>query len=84
MRVLVYIGWYWLKWNDGTLLKRFVLSTRRLKRGAICLWGRQRWQVEDWFKTTKHCFGLHRCGQFILQGIYRYLLVYMIAFVLSH
>ncbi|MEO0941905.1 MAG: IS701 family transposase, partial [Cyanobacteria bacterium J06642_12] len=84
MRVPVYIGWYWLKRDDGTRVKRFVLSTRRLKRGGIYFWGRRRWQIEGWFKTAKHRFGLHRFGQSTLQGIYRYLLVCMIAFVLAH
>ena len=84
MTVPVYVGWYWLKRDDGTRVKRFVLSTRRLKRGAIYFWGRRRWQIEGWFKTAKHRFGLHRFGQSTLRGIYRYLLVCMIAFVLAH
>ena len=84
MRVPVDIGWYWLKRDNGTRLKRFVLSTRRLKRGAIYFWGRRRWQIEGWVKTAQHRFGLHRFGQSTLRGVYRYLLVCMIAFVLAH
>ena len=26
-------------------------------------WGRRRWQIEGFFKTAKHRFGLHRFGQ---------------------
>ncbi|MGK7910800.1 MAG: transposase [Synechococcus sp.] len=84
MKVPVYVAWYWLKRDDGTRVKRFVLSTRRLKQGAIYFWGRRRWQIEGWFKTAKHRFGLHRFGQSTLRGVYRYLLVCMIAFVLAH
>lgn len=84
MRVPIYICWYWLNRDNGTRVKHFVLSTRRLKRGAIYFWGRRRWKCEGWFKTAKHLFGLHRFGQSTLRGVYRYLLVCMIALVLAH
>ncbi|MBD2345010.1 hypothetical protein [Anabaena subtropica] len=30
-------------------------------------------QIEGWFKTAKHRFGLHRFGQGTLLGMYRWL-----------
>lgn len=39
---------------------------------------------EGWFKTAKHRFGLHRFGQGTQQGVYRWLVLSLIAFVLAH
>jgi hypothetical protein len=37
-----------------------------------------------WFKTAKHRFGLHRFGQGTLLGVYRWLVLSMIAYLLAH
>ena len=37
-----------------------------------------------WFKTAKHRFGLHRFGQATLLGVYRWLVLSLIAFILAH
>jgi len=37
-----------------------------------------------WFKTAKHRFGLHRFGQGTLLGIYRWLVLSLISYVLAH
>lgn len=37
-----------------------------------------------WFKTAKHRFGLHRFGQATLKGIYRWLVLSLIAYLLAH
>jgi hypothetical protein len=66
----VTISWYYLKRDNGKLEKRFVLSTKALKGSTITWWGKRRWQIEGWFKTAKHRFGLHRFGQATLKGIY--------------
>ncbi len=79
----VTISWLFLK-RDGKLEKRFVLSTRPLKGSTITWWGRRRWSIEGFFKTVKHRFGCHRFGQQTLLGVYRWLLVCLISFVLTH
>jgi hypothetical protein len=80
----VCLSWYYLKRDNGKLEKRFVLSTRPLKGSTITWWGRRRWQIEGWFKTAKHRFGLHRFGQGTLLGVYRWLVLSLIAYILAH
>ncbi|BAZ40470.1 hypothetical protein NIES4101_64310 [Calothrix sp. NIES-4101] len=52
-----------MKRDNGKLEKRFVLSTRPIKASTLKWWGKRRWQIEGWFKTAKHRFGLHRFGE---------------------
>lgn len=80
----VWVSWFYLKRHDGKLEKRFVLSTRPLKASTITWWGKRRWQIEGWFKTAKHRFGLHRFGQGTLLGVYRWLVLSFLSFVLAH
>ncbi|MDZ4876633.1 MAG: IS701 family transposase ISAcma37 [Chroococcidiopsis cubana SAG 39.79] len=80
----VTISWYYLKRDGGKLEKRFVLSTKALKGSTITWWGKRRWQIEGWFKIAKHRFGLHRFGQATLKGIYRWLVLSLIAYLLAH
>jgi hypothetical protein len=80
----VCLSWYYLKRDNGKLEKRFVLSTKPLKGSTITWWGRRRWQIEGWFKTAKHRFGLHRFGQGTLLGVYRWLVLSLIAYILAH
>ena len=80
----VSVSWYYLKRDNGKLEKRFVLSTKPLKASTITWWGRRRWQIEGWFKTAKHRFGLHRFGQGTLLGVYRWLVLSLIAYILAH
>ncbi|HEY9728789.1 MAG TPA: transposase [Chroococcales cyanobacterium] len=80
----VCISWYYLKRDNGKKEKRFVLSTKSLKGSTITWWGKRRWQIEGWFKTAKHRFGLHRFGQGTLLGVYRWLVLSLIAYILAH
>jgi hypothetical protein len=80
----VCVSWYYLKRDNGKVEKRFVLSTKQLKGSTITWWGRRRWQIEGWFKTAKHRFGLHRFGQGTLLGVYRWLVLSLIAYILAH
>ncbi len=80
----VSVTWYYLKRDDDKLEKRFVLSTKPLKASTISWWGKRRWQIEGWFKTAKHRFGLHRFGQGTLLGVYRWLVLSLIAYILAH
>lgn len=79
----VTIAWFYLK-HDGKLQRRFVLSTRPLKRSILIWWGKRRWAIEGFFKTAKHRFGLERFGQGALRGVYRWLDICLIAFLLAH
>lgn len=80
----VTVSWYYLKRDRGRLEKRFVLSTRPLKASTIKWWGKRRWQIEGWFKTAKHRFGLLRFGQGTLLGMYRWLILSLIAYLIAH
>ena len=46
--------------------------------------GRRRWQIEGFFKTAKHRFGLHRFGQQTLLGVYRWMVLSLVAYLLAH
>jgi hypothetical protein len=78
------VAWYYLKRSNGKLEKRFVISTRPLKASTIKWWGKRRWQIEGWFKTAKHRFGLHRFGQKTLLGMYRWLILCFTAYLIAH
>ncbi|WP_199327240.1 transposase [Nostoc sp. FACHB-888] len=80
----VTVSWYYLKRDKGKLEKRFVLSTRPIKASTLKWWGKRRWQIEGWFKTAKHRFGLHRFGQGTLLGVYRWLILSLIAYLIAH
>ena len=80
----VTVSWYYLKRDNGKLEKRFVLSTRPIKASTLKWWGKRRWQIEGWFKTAKHRFGLHRFGQSSLLGMYRWLILSMTPYLIAH
>ncbi|MBW4513170.1 MAG: transposase [Scytonematopsis contorta HA4267-MV1] len=80
----VYVSWYYFKRHDGRYEKRFVVSTKALKASTISWWGKRRWQIEGWFKTAKHRFVLHRFGQGTLLGVYRWLVLSFISYILAH
>jgi len=80
----VSVSWYYFKRDNGKYEKRFVISTKALKASTISWWGKRRWQIEGWFKTAKHRFGLHRFGQGTLLGVYRWLVLSFISYVLAH
>ena len=80
---MVTASWFYLERN-GKLEKRFVISTRVLKGSAITWWGRRRWAIEGFFKTAKYQFGLASFGQQTLLGVYRWLILSFISFVLAH
>ncbi len=76
-------GYYYFKGEDGRYRKRHILCTRRLKASTLRWWGRRRWAIEGFFKVAKHRFGLHRFGQSSPVGVYRWLVLVLIAFVLA-
>lgn len=84
LRQPVTLSWYWLKKDDGSKEKRYVVSTQPISWGYISRLGKRRWLIEGFFKTAKHRFGLHRFGQSTILGVYRFLVVSMIAYLLAH
>ena len=79
----VYLSWVWLK-RDGKRLQRFVISTKPMKGSTIARWGKRRWQIEAFFKTVKHRFSIHRFGQQTLLGVYRWLILSFISYLLAY
>lgn len=84
LKIPVHLSWYYFKREDGKWEKRYVLCTKALKGSTITWWGRRRWQIEGFFKTIKHRFGLHRFGQQTLLGVYRWLVLSLTAYLLAH
>lgn len=80
----VHLSWYYFKRDDGKWKKRYVFCTKALKGSTITWWGRRRWQIEGFFKTAKHRFGLHRFGQGTLLGVYRWLVLSLTAYLLAY
>ncbi|AFY82431.1 transposase family protein [Oscillatoria acuminata PCC 6304] len=80
----VTLSWYWVKKENGQKEKRFVISTKPLSAVYITMLGRRRWNIEGFFKVAKHRFGLHRFGQGTLKGVYRWIILSMIAYLLAH
>lgn len=79
----VYVASYWLK-RDGGSERRFVLSTKALSPKHIVRWGKRRWRIEGFFKTAKGRFSLDRFGQGTKVGVYRYLVLSLVAYLLAH
>lgn len=79
----VFISWVWLK-REGKRVKRFVISTKPMKGKTIARWGKHRWQIEGFFKTAKHQFSLHRFGQKTLLGVYRWLILSFVSYLLAY
>ncbi|MBF2080188.1 MAG: transposase [Synechococcales cyanobacterium T60_A2020_003] len=77
-------GFYLKRDGESKRSQRYVLSTRPLKACTIVGWGRHRWQIEGFFKTAKHRFGLHRFGQQTRLEMYRGLVLSLVAFLLAH
>ena len=79
----VFLSWVWLR-RDGKRIKRFVISTLPMKGRTIARWGSRRWQIEGFFKTAKHRFSLHRFGQKTLLGVYRWLILSLVSYLLAY
>jgi hypothetical protein len=78
------ISWFWLKRADNRRELRFVVSTYPYSGVYLVRLGRRRWAIEGFFKTAKHRFGLHCFGQSTKIGVYRWLLLSLIAYLLAH
>lgn len=78
------VSWFWLKRSEGKRELRFVVSTHPYSGVYLIRLGRKRWAIEGFFKTIKHRFGLHRFGQSTKLGVYRWLILSLIAYLLAH
>jgi hypothetical protein len=78
------ISWFWLKRAEGKRELRFVVSTHPYSGIYLVRLGRRRWALEGFFKTIKHRFGLHCFGQSTKLGVYRWLILSFIAYLLAH
>jgi hypothetical protein len=78
------VSWFWLKRADGKRELRFVASTYPYSGAYLVQLGRKRWTIEGFFKTAKHQFGLHCFGQGTKLGVYRWLILSLIAYLLAH
>ncbi len=55
-----------------------------MKGKTIARWVRRRWQIEGFFKTVKHRFSLDLFEQKTLLGIYRWLILSFISYLLAY
>ncbi|CAN5621882.1 transposase [soil metagenome] len=78
------VSWFWLKRADNKRELRFVASTHPYAGVYLVRLGRKRWAIEGFFKTAKHQFGLHCFGQSTKIGVYRWLILSLIAYLLAH
>ena len=78
------VSWFWLKRADNKRELRFVASTHPYSGVYLVRLGRKRWAIEGFFKTAKHQFGLHCFGQGTKIGVYRWLILSLIAYLLAH
>ena len=78
------VSWFWLKRADKKRELRFVVSTYPYSGVYLIRLGRKRWAIEGFFKTIKHRFGMHCFGQSTQLGVYRWLLLALIAYLLAH
>lgn len=79
----VTVSWFWLKRADNKRQLR-VVSSDSYSGVYLVRLGRKRWAIEGCFKTIKHRFGLHRFGQATKLGVYRWLLLSLMAYLLAH
>jgi Transposase DDE domain len=80
----VTVSWFWLKRADNKRELRFVVSTYPYSGVYLVRLGRRRWAIEGFFKTIKHRFGLHCFGQSTRLGVYRWLILVWVAYLLAH
>jgi Transposase DDE domain len=78
------VSWFWLKQQGGQRELRFVVSTYPYSGAYLVRLGRKRWAIEAFFKTIKHRFGWHCFGQQTKIGVYRWLVLALIAYLLAY
>jgi hypothetical protein len=70
--------------EDGTSEVRYIVATFPATPRYLIQVGQQRFKIEGFFKTIKHIFSFHHFGQRTRLGVYRFLVLSLLAFILSH
>ena len=78
------VSWFWLKRAVHKRERRFVVSSHPYSGVYLIRLGRKRWAIEGFFKTVKHQFGLHCFGQRTKIGVYRWLILSLLTYLLAH
>lgn len=63
---------------------RYIVATFQTTPRYLVKVGKKRFKIEGFFKTIKHTFSFHRFGQRSPLGAYRFLVLSLFAFILSH
>lgn len=83
VRCPVTVARYVIKRADGVREKRLVVATYQTSGRMVTRWGARRWAIEALFKTLKGRFGWDRFGQSTRRGVVRFLVLGLLAFVLT-
>jgi hypothetical protein len=78
------VSWFWLKRQGSPPELRFVASTHPYSGAYLIQLGRKRWAIEGFFKTIKHRFGWQCFGQSTKLGVYRWLVLALIAYLFAY
>ncbi len=62
---------------------RCAISSFKTSGRYLALLGRKRWLIEQLFKLAKHRFSLHQFGQRTALGVYRFLVLSLLAYILA-
>lgn len=79
----VTVAKYVIKRADGEREKRLVVASYVTHKRMVTRWGARRWAIEALFKTLKGRFGWDRFGQGTRRGVMRFLVLGLLAFVLT-
>lgn len=79
----VTVAKYLIKRADGVREKRLVVASLVTRSQMVTRWGARRWAIEALFKTLKSRFGWDRFGQGSKRGALRFLVLGLLAFVLT-
>ena len=81
----VSVSWFWRKHETtGERDQHFVVTTEPLSGAYIVRLGKRRWAIEACFKTLKHQFGWDCFGQGTRLGMYRWWILSLISYLLTH
>ncbi len=83
LEVSLWVGRFILKKPDGSREVRYIVATFRASGRYLALLGRKRWLIEQLFKLAKHRFSLHQFGQRTALGVYRFLVLSLLAYILA-
>ena len=85
LEIPVSVSWFWRKHEKtGQRDQHFVVATEALSGPYIVRLGKRRWAIEACFKTLKHQFGWDCFGQGSLLGMYRWWILALISYLITH